>query len=266
MANLGPIPNVFVDYSEEYYGASALASFLADLHYATQTGNHQNSWGLTIFRTVFTLESAETFPLAVKRIKDFLSNRLDMLMCLPKPRSIDLEAKDELLARLYNTTIENTALDGASMETVEQAFHDWVEENGDLESDNPRYRFALVLDQVAIDETLQLPDPNERISLDSYRASCKGLTRWGLDQRMSCQWFWAAPAAMPRVLMFSLNECDQGPHFFAIKLIGNNDDGPVYETVTALNRSHLQCNKLTGYQQNPRTIDGQPMPTRQPQS
>ncbi|KAJ6790371.1 hypothetical protein PWT90_04209 [Aphanocladium album] len=167
MANLAPIPKVFVDYSKEEHGYCALASFLQDLHHVTQTGSHHYSWGLTIFRTVFTSESATTFPLA---IKPNLS-----------PLGIDLEAKDELSARLYNTVIEDAALDDASMETIEQAIGSWVEENGDLESGNPRYRFALVLHQAAIDETLQLPDPYEGISLDSYRASCRGLTRWELE-------------------------------------------------------------------------------------
>ncbi len=262
--NLPPIPNVFVEFSEENYGASTLASFLADLHYASQTGNHHNSWGLTIFRTVFTPESAETFPLAVKRIDNYLRNRLDVLISRTRSHSINFEAKDELVARLFNTVIEDAALDGASMETVEQAFHDWVEENGDLESDNPRYRFALVLDQEGIDETLRLPDTSEKPSLESYRASCKGPTRWCLDQRMSCQWFWAAPAAMPRVMMFSLDDCDKGPLFFTMKPI--SDNGPVFETTTVLNRLDRNCNKLTGYQRTERTMLGQPILTRQRQS
>lgn len=251
MANLSPIPAVFIAQSQEEYGASTLASFLADLHSATQTGNHKNSWGLTIYRTVFTPESDEDFPLAVKRIDGYLRFSVGTMMRpMPTrpPPSIDLQAGEELLARLHHTVIEDRALDGASMETVERAFHDWVEENGDLGSDNPRYRFALVLDQEAVDETLRLPDPlAKRNGIDCHRSSCKGLTRWYLDDRMSCQWFWAAPSAMARVMIFSLGDGDDGPLAAQIEPISS--EPLVFETVTSLNRWNRNCNKLTGYRE-----------------
>ncbi|KAJ6779945.1 hypothetical protein PWT90_06591 [Aphanocladium album] len=252
MASLSPIPERLVKAS--LLQDSTLADFLVELSENSQAGSHQNSWGLTIFRTVFTPASDALFPLALKRIDDYARDDVKRLMRAPltpggEHYDAELEAEigAELLGRLHHSVVEDRALDGASVDTVAAAFDAWVEEHGDPDSENPRYRFALVLDQQALEETVQLPDPvTDKLSLRWFVSSCKGLTRWCLSDLLSCQWFWAAPAVMARVLMFSVTcDYDEGPVYCLMTEL--SVEPSVFETTTSLNRWYRDCNKLTGY-------------------
>ncbi|OAA55483.1 hypothetical protein ISF_07994 [Cordyceps fumosorosea ARSEF 2679] len=242
MSNLSPIPSVLLDRPEQtsvQEWNQAILSMIRDLHDLTQTGTHRNSWGLTILRTVYTADSDVSFPLVVKRIDEYLRQWITKSTTPTTASSTisDLAAQsgEELLARLSHTILEDRqALDGATLEADYAAFQDWVQQNGDSESHNSRYRIALVIDQQSLDDTMKLPEAGSDVYYKEKLVSCcKGLTRWGIDRRQDTPWFYVAPALLAS-LWFSVMHQEM-----ALKLTQISQDPPVFEMTTPLHRSPI---------------------------
>ncbi|KAK3180247.1 hypothetical protein K4F52_008333 [Lecanicillium sp. MT-2017a] len=244
MSNLPPIPTVLVQRSGHVSGQDwnqAALSMIKDVHDFTQTGPHRNSWGMTIFRTVYTTDSDATFPLAIKRIDSYLRQRITKAMGTESSRRSGLselvkQSGEELLARLSHTIVEDRhGLDGASLETAYVMFENWVREHGDAESPNSRYRIALVIDQQSLDDIMKLPEAESDVYYKEKLVSCcKGLTRWGIDRRQACPWFYVAPALLTSLWFSAMHE------ELAYKLTCISDNPLTFEMTIPLHRTIRQ--------------------------
>lgn len=137
------------------------------------------SWGFTIFRTVYTPESDETFPKAIERLKlyakCFVTEELG-LKRLPNKAPLDPAPNEELAQRFYCDIVQDAAtLDGADIEEIGKRFDAWVNEHLRPEGRKGtllgRYSVCIMLDQQGIDHVLQLcegPTPRKE-----YRAQLR---------------------------------------------------------------------------------------------
>ncbi|KAI4601906.1 hypothetical protein KJ359_010772 [Pestalotiopsis sp. 9143b] len=128
------------------------------------------SWGLTIFRTVYTPESDEAFPQALERLKQrahlYAVGELAVKR-LPNQNPLDPAPNEELARRFHCDVVEDAALlDGADAEQVGTAFDAWVaahlqpEGRGQGGQIPGRFEFCVMLDQQGIDHVLQMsPSP-----------------------------------------------------------------------------------------------------------
>lgn len=167
-------------------------------------GPHENSWGVTIFRTVYTPESDVAFPVIVERINEFMrSYFLGIGQQPPEP-----EADREMLSRHVNTIIEDkTTLNNASIDQIHAAFESWVNLEGLPDSNNTRYRIALMIDQAALDGIAKLPQPGDKTAPFEaiYACPCKAVSRWGINKAQSVPWFYVCLETITR-LWFQLLE------------------------------------------------------------
>lgn len=202
MAAYSVIPRELTIPSNDHRGTSA-PCYLELLSRYGSKGLHENSWGVTIFRTVYTPESDAIFPIIVERINGFMTS------CFPGTRRQPTEADREIISRHINTIIEDKAtLDNASIEQVHAAFEKWVELEGLSNSNNTRYHIALMIDQEGLDGIMKLPLPgDDRAPIDAICACpCKAVSRWGIDRAQSVPWFYVCLADFTMLWFWLLEE------------------------------------------------------------
>lgn len=86
---------------------------------------HQTTWGFTIFRTVYTLESDVLFSLFLAKLDAYVESSIDYeLRPSPfrAPSPFDSGPNEEMKRRYANDVIEDPSLDGASIDDVRAAF------------------------------------------------------------------------------------------------------------------------------------------------
>lgn len=135
------------------------------------------SWGLTIFRTVYTLESDESFPPAVENFfslaKEFALGELSVERGRLEP-ALDPAPNEALAKRFHCDIIEDAgSLDGAGPDQVGEQFDIWIEKHHHSKewrefttfgSTMGRYEFCIMLDQQGINHLLQMMvDPAEQM-------------------------------------------------------------------------------------------------------
>lgn len=244
MASLDPIPERFLKKPAQMRSDSWDSwprNMLQAVHDLTQTGKHQNSWGITIYRTVYTKESDAGFALAVERIEGYMrrwvTTKMDYIPSGNMSHGFAQQAGEEMLCRLRNTVIEDREnLDGAPLSVIAAAFDKWVEENGDPESISSRYHIALIVDEESLEKFQQLPAPFTPglFSRDRVGVCCKAYTRICIHLDLEIQWFRAAPALIP-LLYFEAQDKDTAAEVFEMMTQVNTD--PIeMEMLSPLNR------------------------------
>lgn len=202
MAAYSVIPRGLTKASNDHRGSSAPCDLELLRRYGSK-GPHANSWGVTIFRTIYTPESDTIFPIIVERINGFMTGYF------PSAGQKPIEADREIISRHINTVIEGRAtLDNASIEQVHAAFEKWVEPEGLSNSNNTRYRIALMIDQAALDGIMKLPLPGDHMApIDATCACpCKAVSRWGIDRAQSVPWFYVCLADFTMLWFWLLEE------------------------------------------------------------
>lgn len=234
MAAYTPIPDSFLLPRNPDLGllenTTSAQRNLDKLHRYASSGPHQNSWGLTIFRTTYTAESNAQFPLVVQRIEDFMRSAVTIMR---ETHRDPTDSARELASRLVNTIIEDKPrLENISIEQAHAAFEDWVTHNGLSNSNNTRYRLALVIDQEAIDGILKLPQPEDNSAPPNvmYICPCKAVSRWGIDRTQTVPWFFVCMQNLQLLWFNLIEECiDRFVHQF-------QTNPPVYQQETPLSR------------------------------
>ena len=135
------------------------------------------SWGLTIFRTVYTPESDESFPRAVENFfslaKEFALGELSVQRARFES-ALDPSPNEALAKRFYCDIVEDAgSLDGAGPDQVGEQFDTWIEKHHHSKewrefttfgSTMGRFEFCIMLDQQGIDHLLQMMvDPAQQM-------------------------------------------------------------------------------------------------------
>ncbi|KAL6399715.1 hypothetical protein AUP68_17122 [Ilyonectria robusta] len=177
------------------------------------------SWGYTIFRTVYTPESDETFPKAIESLK-LWANRFVMreleVKRLPNEAPLDPAPNEELARRFYCDIVQDAStLDGAGVEEVGKRFDAWVNEHLQPEAHKRmvmgRYSFCIMLDQQGIDHLPQMRDnltPHKAFRAQ-LRLHVKLLTDWQRDPEEGGR-FWIRVGIQDQLfpLCFGLGDSD----------------------------------------------------------
>lgn len=220
-----PIPREFIrqywesDATDRLEGGAA--SDLQKLHDRTRDCAHKYSWGVNIYRTVYTPESDALFLSAVARIENYmkygtLMDSYNRQLLTPQQSEARERAEKEITSRLVNSVVEDReVLENASMETVLAEFEKWVESHNCTKSYNTRYRIALVLDAQSIDNIMKLPETrDEKASrIEQCDILCKAVSRWGIDRDQPTPWLYVAPVAFT-IFWFKLMEDEIDMHVY----------------------------------------------------
>lgn len=177
------------------------------------------SWGYTIFRTVYTPESDETFPKAIECL-EFWANHFVMRELEVKRRfneaPLDPAPNEELARRFYCDIVQDAAtLDGADVNEVGKRFDAWVNEHLQPGAQKRmvmgRYSFCIMLDQQGIDHLLQMRDnpPTHEEFRAQLRLHVKILTDWHCDPEEGGR-FWLRVGIQHQLfpLCFGLGDSD----------------------------------------------------------
>lgn len=176
--------------------------YLRALAQHTRDSQHKHTWGLTIYRTVYSNASDALFPLVVQRIQGYMRLTISRLVdtgrigrfATPGEKQQSQRVTDELLQRNVNDVIENKhTLDNASIHDVYSLFNAWVEAHNGRDSMNSRYRIALIIDQDAIDSIMKLPEADQADTMfwrDRLVVNCKAVSRWRIDSVQNSPWFY----------------------------------------------------------------------------
>lgn len=177
---LGPVPpEVFQEAPEEFdrdiyvnlLDLNALGRFKRD-----PLPSRAFTWGFTILRTVYTLESDTAFPIAVETLRRWMVHwaRIEAFQASydPSPRPYRTEPSEEIAARIWNEVVEDRErLDGASWETVHNVFEAWLHSQGvDQERSlkrmpsNPRLNSCMVIDAAALAALQTMPETPPNLS------------------------------------------------------------------------------------------------------
>lgn len=115
-----------------------------------------DTWGYTIWRTVFTPGSDETFARALEVINQYVKAE-----CFQEVEEVPslAYASQELWQRFGTEIIEDRDLDGASSTTVRLRFKSWIEARGEKETETSRYRYCIMMDAEAVEALNRLPMP-----------------------------------------------------------------------------------------------------------
>lgn len=195
--DFSPIPiELFPDLESPRPDHCTTASYLKQIHDRSEGCAHKYSWGVNIYRTVYTPESDTLFPSAVARVETYM--KFGTLGDPSAPQTDYTErVEKEIASRLVNSIIEDRqVLNGASMETVLAEFEKWVQSQNCTRSYNTRYRIALVVDAEAIDDIMKLPETPDRTTgrLMYCDLLCKAVSRWGIDHDQPIPWLYIMPA------------------------------------------------------------------------
>lgn len=194
--DLSPIPiELFPNADLPRSDHCIAAEYLKQIHDRSRDCAHQYSWGVNIYRTVYTPESDTLFPLAVARIETYM--KFGTLGSLSTPQTDYTERSEkEIASRLVNIIIQDRQLlDNVSMETVLSEFEKWVENQNCTRSYNTRYRIALVLDAESTDDIMKLPETPDRKTgrLMYCDLLCKAVSRWGINHDQPTPWLYIMP-------------------------------------------------------------------------
>lgn len=176
--------------------------YLRALAQHTSTGHHKHTWGVTIYRTVYSSASDALFPRVVQRIQGYMRLTISRLveidetdhLATPEEKRQSQRVTEELLRRNMNDVFENKhALENASVDDIYGLFNAWVEANGGKGSKNSRYCIALIIDQDAIDSIMKLPEAGQADTVfwyDRTEINCKAVTLWKIDAVQTSPWFY----------------------------------------------------------------------------
>ncbi|KAG9249595.1 uncharacterized protein F5Z01DRAFT_631433 [Emericellopsis atlantica] len=159
------------------YGTEANRPIRRDLERINQASHSHDrpySWGLTIFRTVYTSESNDSFPQAVESLHALANEYALGELSLKRGRlepPLDPAPNEALAKRFYCDVIQDkSVLDGVGPDTVGELFDAWVMEHNhdkgrrlpecaDFGRSVGRFEFCIMLDQQGIDHLLQMKIP-----------------------------------------------------------------------------------------------------------
>lgn len=98
-----------------------------------------------------------------------------------------------------------------------------------------RLRIALIIDQQSLDDIMKLPEAESDVYYKEKLVSCcKALTRWGIDRRQACPWFYVAPALLTSLWFSAMHE------ELAYKLTCISDNPLTFEMTIPLHRTIRQ--------------------------
>lgn len=196
MEDFGPVPESLLDFSPppntpshflvRHEGQRWVRKTLRDLNQRSRWHDRPFTWGFTIFRTVYTPESDETFPRAVEELNQLARQYVfDDLRSRREPgqEPFDPRPNEELARRFYCDIIQDAAsLDGASPDEVGRRFDAWVAEHH-LQPPQPvikmgRFCVCIMLDQQGIDHFLQVNRAKRSFDRAQYDLYVKVVTEF----------------------------------------------------------------------------------------
>lgn len=131
------------------------------------------TWGYVIYRTTYTPGSESLWSRAIDNINTYVAHFT--LETLTEQNRETLY--ESTISRLENIPVQDPALDGATHDDLRLHFASWLQtqdrrgESGDRDLPRARYRTFLVIDQVALEQIANAPNPAD----DGVRA--RDLTR-----------------------------------------------------------------------------------------
>jgi hypothetical protein len=135
---------------------------------------YAETWGFTIFRTVYTPESDAQFQSFLGKLNSYVKDYVFRDLNSPPQSSgppYDPAPNEEIMRRFVNEIVEDPKLDGANEDQVRDAFAQWLRDHDvDLEMHAliTRHRVCIMVDEGVLNSVAAAPeDPSQPYELKS---------------------------------------------------------------------------------------------------
>ncbi|PQE05803.1 50S ribosomal L17 protein [Rutstroemia sp. NJR-2017a BVV2] len=158
---------------------------------------YAETWGFTIFRTVYTPQSDAQFQSFLSKLNSYVKDYVFRDLNSPGP-PYDSAPNEELMRRFVNEVVEDPKLDGADEDQVRDAFAQWLGDHDvDLEEHAliTRHRVCIMVDEGVLNSVAAAPeDPTQPYELEDVWV--KVVEYIGAEEEQWQGWFKAGLGAI----------------------------------------------------------------------